>query len=392
MSTSSLNASPPRRLAGLLWLTPTVVMSFALLGVVAWVAGESARLRRHGASRDATRRGDRRLVAPAAGSGHAAAPRGDLAVRGSAAAAGGQGRAFLLALADSDGREALRLTAGIADEMERRALRLEIVKRWAVQHPADAVAWADGQPDGEWQPALASAFAGAAAQPWAAIELAERLIHASRARAGDYGEYLIAGLVRAAAFTEAAGFAVAAPVEFRAAWLHDAFFHWGANDAAAAVRACAQLSGADVRLLATKGLIAGWATAAPAAVASYALALEPRELRVDALSQALPQWVARDPAAAAAWLVRQDLSPDFDVGSAALATQPELLRSRPALAITWAASIAEPALRANALRAAAIEWGRRNPAALAEFIATAVELPDADRSILRDGLTPPPDA
>ncbi|HUR57515.1 MAG TPA: hypothetical protein VM029_07390, partial [Opitutaceae bacterium] len=298
----------------------------------------------------------------------------------------------ILALADYDAREALRLTEAIADDMERRALRLAIVKRWAAQDADGAIAWAEAHPDGEWQPALAAAFAGAAAQPSIAIAVAERLIARSPERVGDYGQHLIAGLAEAAAFTEAAGFAATAPADVRAAWLHDAFFHWAAHDPTAAVRACEQLSAGDTRLLAVKGLVAGWAQRDPAAVANYALQLETGGQRLDALNQALPQWVARDPAGAATWLVRQDLIAEFDAGSSALATLPELVQRQPATAVKWAASIAEPTLRANTLRGVATEWARRDAGELAIFIASAFELPESDRETLREGLKPAPDA
>jgi len=70
-------------------------------------------------------------------------------------------------------------------------------------------------------------------------------------------------------------------------------------------------------------MILGWATANPAAVAAYAERLPPSEDRAQAMSQALPQWVSRDPIAASEWMINHyDPSPDSDAGVAAVVMMP----------------------------------------------------------------------
>lgn len=375
----------PRSPSSLSPLVSTAAMWLTLLGVAIWMRCEVARIRdraaaQHGA---ASERSVQFGAFP-----REARPGGPRTSAGDAVLSVD----LLLALSDRDPREALRLTGRVADDVRQRALRLAVVRRWATRDAAAAVAWAEVQPDGEWQPALAAAFDGAAVDAGAAIDVAEQLIARSPERAGDYGQYLIAGLAHAQAFAAAAEFAAGAPADLREAWLHDAFFHWAAEDPAAAARACEDLGRGEIRLLATKGLIAGWAKRDPAALAAYALNLETGTARAEAFSQALPQWVARDPAAVASWLVAQDLVADFDAGTVALATQPELLRTRPVIAVKWAASITEPTLRANTLRAVAMEWARRDPSGLSEYLASVHELPEPDRDTLRDGLSAPPDS
>jgi hypothetical protein len=109
------------------------------------------------------------------------------------------------------------------------------------------------------------------------------------------------------------------------------------------------------------------------------------------MSQALPQWVSRDPIAASEWMINHyDPSPDSDAGVAAVAMMPNLLNRRPEIAVAWAESIAEPVLRANTLRSVAQQWAQQDSEACRRFIDSTPNLLANDRTALMDGLNPRP--
>jgi hypothetical protein len=300
--------------------------------------------------------------------------------------------AALEELATHDPERALALALGEGNFRLRQNLRIAVLRGWAAVFPAEAAAWALALPDGDRQLALAAVFAGAARQPEEAAKLGARLCAQEPALAGDYGQFLITGLTEAGAYETAAQFALADGSEHHGAWLHAAFFQWATHQPDQALAAFGEISDPAVRLPAFQGMILGWAMADPAAVADYAVQLAPGEDRSQAMSQALPQWVSRDPVAASAWMLNHfDPGPDLDAGVAAVATRPNLINWSPEIAIGWAESIAEPVLRANTLHLIAQEWAQQDTAAIRHFIASTPDLLTLDRLALLDGLNPPPD-
>ena len=120
--------------------------------------------------------------------------------------------------------------------------------------------------------------------------------------------------------------------------------------------------------------------------------LSPGEDRAQALSQALPQWVARDPLVASEWINQLDANPDLATDVASVATLANLVNHRPEIAVGWAESISEPVLRANTLWMIAQQWAHTDPDGIRRFLAAVPDLAVNDRRALLDALNPPPEA
>jgi hypothetical protein len=299
--------------------------------------------------------------------------------------------ASLEELAARDPDRAMSLALNEGNVRLRQDLRSAVLRGWAAVSPDDAAVWARTLPDGDRPLAMEAIFTGAARHPEEAVKLGTRLCAQEPALAGDYGQCLITGLTEAGAYETAAQFAIANNSETRGACLNAAFFQWATHQPDQALAAFGKIDDPAARMPAFQGMILGWATANPAAVAAYAERLPPSEDRAQAMSQALPQWVSRDPIAASEWMINHyDPSPDSDAGVAAVAMMPNLLNRRPEIAVAWAESIAEPVLRANTLRSVAQQWAQQDSEACRRFIDSTPNLLANDRTALMDGLNPRP--
>ncbi|HEX2854534.1 MAG TPA: hypothetical protein VHO24_14990 [Opitutaceae bacterium] len=297
-------------------------------------------------------------------------------------------------LASRDPGLALRLAAAETNTVRALELRHRVLRIWAAKNPEAAAAWANALPNGEWQPALAAVFVGAAENPDEAMRVARALCAENPSQAGDYGQILIMSLATVGAYETGARFALATgeDVEHRAAWLHTAFFHYGMHQPTAALTLIERLGASSVSSVTFQGAISGWAATNPAQAANYAIGLAPGPDRTFALSETLPQWVSRDAVKAAAWILQFDPISDMDAGAAAVASQSGLVQQQPDAAFRWAASIAEPTLRANTLRSLALQCAPQNAGAIRDFLRRIPDLPESDRSALLDSLSPNPDA
>jgi hypothetical protein len=300
--------------------------------------------------------------------------------------------AYLEELAAHDPKRAMALALSEGNFRLRQHLRGAVLQAWAAFAPDEAAASALALPDGDRQLAIEAVFVGAARNPGQAVQLNARLCAQEPALAGDYGQFLVTGLTEAGAYDTAVRFAAAEKSGNRSTWLNAAFFQWACHQPDQALAAFGKISDPAMRNSAFQGLILGWAMVNPAAVAAYADRLAPGEDRLQALTQALPQWASHDPVGASEWMINHfEPSPDSDTGVAAVATMPTLVNERPDVAVGWAESIAEPALRANTLRLVAQLWAKRDADAIRRFIIATPDLLASDRNALLDGLKPPPD-
>lgn len=299
---------------------------------------------------------------------------------------------FLEELATRDPQQAMRLALGEANFRLRQDLRNAVLRGWAAVFLEEASSWALALPDGDRQVAMEAVFAGAARHPEEAARLGRRFCTQDPERAADYGQFLITGLTAAGAYETAARFAAAETSTARTAWLNATFFQWAAHQPENARAAFENIADPATRPAAFQGMVSGWAMADPAALAFYALELSPGQDRAQALSQALPQWVARDPLVASEWINQLDANPDLDTGVASVATLASLVNRRPEIAVGWAESITEPVLRANTLWMIAQQWAHTDPDGIRRFLAAAPDLAFNDRRALLDALNPPPEA
>lgn len=289
---------------------------------------------------------------------------------------------------DSASRRAAELVRASGDVGVLRV----VLREWAAENPAAAAEWADRLPDDQRSLALEAVFKGTAQRPEEAVRAARELSEKRPQRSGDYGYWLIAGLTEGGAFAEAARFAIDDNSSHRAAWLRPIFSRWAAQQPDEALRAVERIGDAAARRISLEGAFSGWASVDPAALAWHAMTLAPGEERTMALDNALPQWMRREPMAAAEWLGRFDATNELDSGIEAAALNPELVQGRPLVALAWAASIADPTLRANTLRLLVEDWAPRDPEGVREFIVSTPGLPLTDRSALLEALNSPPDA
>ncbi len=298
--------------------------------------------------------------------------------------------ASLEQLATLDPPQAMALALAEANLRLRDDLRNAVLRGWASASPDAAAAWAMAQPAGSRSSVMEAVLAGAAHQPDQAIRLTAHLSAERPELASDFSRYLISGLTDQGAYASAAQFATADTSEHRTAWLNTAFYQWSAHQPQLALAAWEGMADPGARVAAFQGLVIGWASAAPSALAAYATALPPGENRQLALGQALTQWVGRDPAGASQWIDRFDPSGDLDPGVMAVATMPALAEVRPEVAVGWAQSIMDPGLRTSTLRTLALQWAQRDPAAARRYIATTAGLSSDDRATLLDGVNSKP--
>jgi hypothetical protein len=295
-------------------------------------------------------------------------------------------------LARDDPNGAMALALGENDAGLRDGLRNAVLRGWASESPEAAADWVMALPEGEHHPAMEAVFAGAARHPEEAMDLGRRLCAQDPTLAGDYGQLLITALTEAGAYETAARFAAMDTSENLPAWLNVAFFKWATQQPEPALRAFEEMADSEGRDAAFQGLMAGWAEANPAALATYVMHLAPGEVRAQALGQTLTQWVSRDPVAASEWLVvHYDPTSDLDEGAAAAATLPNLISQRPEIATAWAEAITDPVLRVDTLRMVAQEWAQRDHEAIRRFIASTPGLSEEEHIALDKGLNAPPD-
>lgn len=267
----------------------------------------------------------------------------------------------------------------------RAVLRNAVLKGWGATEPAAATAWVLRLPSAERANAMAAVFAGAAEHPESAVDLGRRLGLEAPGDAATYGDLLVRALDERGAFPEAAGFAQRGPTDDQGAWLSTVFSDWATYDPEQALAALTRMSADSRRDSAFAGIVTGWSNSDPAALAAYAVQLPPGDARASALDQALTRWALNDAPAAVAWINQQSSAADLDAGLSTVATQPDLVATRPDLAIECAVGIVQPDLRQSLLRLLAQSWAEHDRMGALEFIAARPGFTAADRRILTDG-------
>lgn len=294
-------------------------------------------------------------------------------------------------LARHDPVRALALALGETNVMLRERLRNAVLKGWAAESPEQAADWTLTLPVADRRPALVAVFSGAVEHPEAAARLGKKLCAQVPEEAGDYGQLLISALTEFGAYETAAHFAQESGSEHGPAWLNAAYYQWAMRQPESALKAFGGIADSATRSHAFLGLTAGWAEANPAAVASYALNLPAGADRAAALGQMLSQWAMRDPLTASEWMLKNlNPSADLDGGVAAVASLPSLVSRRPEIAIGWAESIADPALRVTTLTTVARLWAERDPDGMRRYLQSTSSLSAEERAALTRGLATGP--
>ncbi len=289
-------------------------------------------------------------------------------------------------IAATDQARAFALAAAEPNWRLRTLLRNAALRGWASVAPAEAAAFALTLPDHERRDAVAALFLGASNHPESAARVAANLCAQDPGLAEDHGRALIDALAEVGAFSVLARFAASDASGHSGDWLSATFGKWAEQQPAAAQLALDSLPTPAARQAAFQGLVLGWSMAEPRELANYAAGLPAGENRSLAMQQALAQWMTHEPEAVAKWVMHFDPGPEFDLSAATVATTPRLVMQQPAVALGWAQSILEPALRESTLTMLARQWAGRDRASAQRLIEQAAGLSPEDRSVLLAGL------
>lgn len=180
-------------------------------------------------------------------------------------------------------------------------------------------------------------------------------------------------------FSDAVRTAQTLPADQRTPALVSVFSIWAHHaPAEAANRALSHPDDAE-RNLAWHAIATAWAADAPADLATFAWSLADETPRAAAFAAALPAWLERDEPAALAWIGALPASPRTDSAVAIVARHSPLIERDPALAISWAEVIQDPALRSRTLGQVLRVWLPVDPDAAGRYARSSPELFPSER-------------
>src|SRR5204862_1517557 len=246
-------------------------------------------------------------------------------------------------LAATDPDRAMALAHAEANLKMRADLVQAALHGWARTSPTNAANWALALPDAnERDRALSTVFAGAvASNPDDAVRLGEFLVPQNSVEGASCGANLIAALCDDGHFEIAARMAAAGESSMRHGWMANAYFRWAEFQPEKAARTAAAINDPELRSEALHGMVGGWAEADPVGLVQFVTKL-PENERGPLLSQSLQRWAKQDPEGASQWINDHEAQPQLDEGVAAVATMDSI---KPNVAIGWAESVTDPALR-----------------------------------------------
>lgn len=145
---------------------------------------------------------------------------------------------------------------------------------------------------------------------------------------------------------------------------------WGLYEPSNAAQWAVALTGNDSlygrQALASVGV--AWSQSDPEGVANFAMQLPAGVTKQNVLTTALDSWAANNPGEAANWINQYPPDPDLDFVVRSLATSPQLVDGDPTLALTWADSIFDGAIKRQAMNIIMDRWMANDPAAANAFV------------------------
>ena len=193
-------------------------------------------------------------------------------------------------------------------------------------------------------------------------------------------------------YSAAARLAAALPEDQRAPAFSSLFSTWAVRERSAAATAALALSDPPLRDLAWCAVIRPWAATDPGSLATFARDLPAGAARNAALDEALRHWLDHDLSAALAWVETLPSSLENDLVVARVAEYPGLIGPQPDLAIAWAESVRDPALRSHTLGKVVREWRGADPDAAERYARNSPELTASEREdiLVGERFTPHP--
>lgn len=278
---------------------------------------------------------------------------------------------------------------------DRREQGLAVVfKTWARLHPRAAWGWTTRNMPEE-MPTLDEVIGEVGRDdPALATELVSGWASAHPGSAQELYLAAIRGMAYAGNFTGAAqaieGATVPGPGE-RDDLVTYLAGQWARFQPEQAAEWARQLQPGPARDQAMTSLSIAWADRDPAVAAKFAFGLPAGTSRERALEEVVSKWLTVDPARARDWVINQGVHDDFDRAVAAIATQPQLMGSQPAVALQWAGDIIDDSVRFRCLNTVLSNLYSRDPATAATYVRSSQDLtPDQRAEFLRRFPSPPP--
>jgi len=286
--------------------------------------------------------------------------------------------AMLEALAATDAQQAMGLAQSEHNLVLRQELEQAALRGWAKTAPGDAIKWAFGLSNvSDRNLAMIEIFKGAvAADPAKAVRAAQANLSADSGNAGSYGTDLIDALVGAGHFTEAMQFAASGDSSLRPGWITSAYGDWAQLQPQEAANDAAAISDPEARSAALHGVVGGWSQADPGGLTQFLAQMPPDADRSQMLGQALQAWVKTDLPAASEWINNSAGGPDMDKGVAAVASLDSI---KPDVAVGWAESISDGALRSSTLADVLRNWASTDFSAAQQYFQKTGDLQPEDR-------------
>lgn len=113
----------------------------------------------------------------------------------------------------------------------------------------------------------------------------------------------ITTLQLAGSFSQAADYAVAAPLEYRRDFTIAAYHEWGRHHPDQAIASAIRIEEAFTRDFAMHSVLSGWARNDPEGMAEASLAFPDSDFKKAALTRALRAWMNKDPNLAGDWIM-----------------------------------------------------------------------------------------
>lgn len=230
-----------------------------------------------------------------------------------------------------------------------------------------AAAWArqDAPAAQQWVRTLPD---GLRAEAWSAVASVMAAAHPAEAAAFTlemppgaaraHGCARVAEVWARAAPQESLSWAASLPLEERFAAAPAALGALAQNDPAAAAAWLLRQPPKDHLPQNTAALMGTWARGDPAAAAEWVAGIPSNTVQAEAMPHLLYQWTASQPEQASAWLRAQPASPARDEAAAMLSLQ--VSATDPEAAAVWAASISDPDRRSVELHRSLSSWLRRD--------------------------------
>lgn len=272
------------------------------------------------------------------------------------------------------------------DEATRRAMFEATLKIWGASDPDAAAQWVLGQNFIAFDSAASALFAGAAANPAAAMETARTMMEKRPEFAQETGSRLIRALGEKGEYETAAAFAASCGEDVRVELIEESFARWAASDPAQAAEAAMALEDQGDQTMAFSSAVSIWAESDPKTLANYSLTLSEGSAQTAALNEAMQAWAIDDSASLEIWLAALDPATALDYGAFSLATQSSIIQQNPTLAAGWAQTITDDTQRSNALAAVITQWAASDPAAARAYAESTTELNSETRQFLMDYL------